>query len=27
MDSGGKIIGIKEFVEKFPEGSKVTIIA
>jgi len=27
IDAGGKVIGIKEFVEKFPEGSKVTIIA
>ncbi len=27
IDAGGKIINIKEFVEKFPEGSKVSIIA
>jgi len=26
IDAGGKILSIKEFVEKFPEGSKVTII-
>jgi large subunit ribosomal protein L18e len=26
INAGGKIISIKEFVEKFPEGSKVTII-
>lgn len=27
IDAGGKVIDIKEFVKKFPEGSKVTIIA
>jgi len=27
IDAGGRIIDIKEFVKKFPEGSKVTIIA
>ncbi len=26
VDAGGKIMGIREFIEKFPEGSKVTII-
>ena len=26
INAGGKIISIKEFIEKFPEGSKVTII-
>ena len=26
IDAGGKILSIKEFVEKFPGGSKVTII-
>ena len=26
IDAGGKIVSMKEFVEKFPEGSKVTII-
>lgn len=26
LDAGGKILSIKEFVEKFPEGSKVKIV-